>query len=61
MMAVYLVDVFRNPDLVDRQDMRIMWVVLVVVLSGFAMAVYWWLYLRPSSESFSRRPAWQGA
>ena len=55
LMAVYLVDVFRNPDLLDRQDFRIMWVVLVIVLGAFAMAVYWWLYLRPGSESFSRR------
>jgi hypothetical protein len=55
LMAVYLVDLFRNPDLVDRQDLRIMWVVLVVVLSGLAMPVYWWLYLRPGSDAFQRR------
>jgi hypothetical protein len=55
LMAVYLVDVIRNPDLLDKQDMRTMWIVLVIILNGFAMPVYWWLYLRPGSESFHRR------
>ena len=35
--------------------MRILWVVLVIILNGFAMAVYWWLYLRPGSAAFHRR------
>jgi hypothetical protein len=61
LLALYLVDVFRNPDLLSRQDLRIMWVVLVIVLGGFAMLVYWWEYLRPSSESFHRRQAAGGA
>lgn len=55
LIALYLVDVFRNPELTDRQDLRIMWTVLVIVLSAFAMLVYWWQYLRPGSESFNRR------
>jgi hypothetical protein len=55
LMAVYLIDVFRNPDLVDKQDMRTMWVVLVITLNGLAMPVYWWLYLRPGSNAFHRR------
>jgi hypothetical protein len=25
LLVVYLVDVFRNPDLVDKQDKRILW------------------------------------
>jgi hypothetical protein len=61
LLALYLVDVFRNPDLLSRLDLRIMWVVLVVALGGFAMLVYWWQYLRPGSESFHRRQTAGGA
>jgi len=55
LIPVYLIDVLRNPDLALRQDQRILWAVLAVVLSGYAMVVYWWLYLRPGSDSFQRR------
>jgi hypothetical protein len=55
LIPVYVVDVLRNPDLATKQDMRILWVVLAVVLSGYAMVVYWWLYLRPGSDAFQRR------
>jgi hypothetical protein len=61
LLALYLVDVFRNPDLLSRQDLRIMWVVLVIALGGFAMLVYWWQYLRPASDSFHRRQTAGGA
>ena len=61
LLALYLVDVLRNPDLLSRQDLRIMWVVLVIVLGGFAQLVYWWEHLRPASESFRRRQAAGGA
>ena len=57
LIAVYLVDVFRNQELQDRQDMRTLWIVLIIVVGGFAMPVYWWLYLRPGGEAFSRRTA----
>ena len=55
LLVVYLVDVFRNPDLEDEQDLRIMWVLLVVLAGPFAMPVYWWLFLRPGSASFAAR------
>ena len=55
LLAVYLVDVFRNPDLEEKSDMRIMWVLLVIFAGPFAMPVYWWLFLRPGSASFAGR------
>jgi hypothetical protein len=55
LMVVYLVDVFHNPDLAHQESARIMWVVLIVFVSGFAMVVYWWMYLRPRGQSFQKR------
>jgi len=54
-LVVYLIDVFRNPDLHESQDRRTMWVVLIVVVAPFATPVYWWMFLRPASASFRRR------
>ena len=54
LLAVYLVDVVRNPDL-DGQDARTLWILLVILLGSFAMAVYWWRHLRPSTPPFQRR------
>lgn len=55
LLVVYLVDVFHNPDLTDTSDKRVLWAVLIVMVGMGAMPAYWWIYLRPSSESFARR------
>ena len=57
LIAIYLVDVFRNGELREKQDVRTMWIVLIIVVGAFAMPVYWWLYLRPGSDAFRRRQA----
>ena len=56
LVAVYVVEVVRNPAL-EGSDMRVVWVVLVVLLAPGAMPVYWWVHLRPGSESFRSRTA----
>jgi len=56
LLAVYVVDVVRNPRL-EGSDMRVVWVLLVVLMGPAAMPVYWWLHLRPGSEAFRSRPA----
>ena len=56
LLAVYVVDVVRNPRL-EGTDMRTVWVLLVVLVAPGAMPVYWWLHLRPGSESFRARLA----
>ena len=56
LLAVYVVDVVRNPML-EGSDTRTVWVVLVVLVAPGATPVYWWLHLRPSSESFQARLA----
>jgi hypothetical protein len=45
LLAIYMVDVFRNPDL--PEDRRVLWAVVIFLGSVFAMPVYWWLYKRP--------------
>ena len=44
LLAVYAIDIFRNPAV--REDRRVMWLVLVLFLNIGAMPVYWWHYMR---------------
>ncbi len=46
LIAIYAVDVFRNPAV--PEDRRVMWLVLVLLVGIFAMPVYWWLFMRRS-------------
>lgn len=48
-LAVYLVDLFRNPELAGDQNTRLVWVILIVFVGAPAMLVYWWKYLLPST------------
>ena len=46
--AVYIVHAVKNPEL--RQEMRIIWVIILFMGNMFAFPVYWWLYLRPGAR-----------
>jgi hypothetical protein len=43
--AVYIVHAVRNAGL--RQEMRLIWIIVLFMGNMFAFPVYWWLYLRP--------------
>ena len=43
LLAIYIVLVIKNKALED--NMRIIWVILVIMLGIGAMPVYWWLYV----------------
>lgn len=60
LIGIYLVDVFRNDSLRVEQDARAVWAVVIVLFGMFAMPVYWWLYLRPTSDAFRERIARSG-
>lgn len=44
LLAIYAIDIFRNPAV--REDRRVMWLVLVLFVNIGAMPVYWWHYMR---------------
>jgi len=45
LLGAYVFDVFRNPRV--QEDLRVLWVVVVILANALAMPVYWALYLRP--------------
>ncbi len=44
LIAIYAVDIFRNPAV--PEDRRVMRLLLVLLFGVFSMPVYWWLYMR---------------
>ncbi len=51
LLAIYLVHVIKNKDLED--NMRIIWVILVIMVGMGAMPAYWWLYIWNEAEETS--------
>ena len=47
MAVVYAIDAFRSPRL--SEDMRAMWLVLLILLNAWAVPVYWFLHVRPTA------------
>ncbi len=44
LIAIYAIDIFRNPAV--PEDRRVMWLLLVLFVNIGAMPVYWWHYMR---------------
>jgi len=42
--AVYIVHAIKNDRI--RQDMRVVWIIVLFMGNMFAFPVYWWIYLR---------------
>jgi hypothetical protein len=49
MTVVYAIDAFRNPRL--SEDTRAMWLVLLILLNAWAVAVYWFVHVRRTAAS----------